>query len=100
MQLEGRPKIATGQPVEAGCQVLAGLRPEHLSVVHAGEGGFELPVTMIESTGSLTYIVLGANPELTLVEQGRERVRPGDRLRVEIRPELVHLFDPTSGKRI
>ena len=100
LQLEGRPKIATGQPVEAGCQVLAGLRPEHLSVVHAGEGGFELPVTMIESTGSLTYIVLGANPELTLVEQGRERVRPGDRLRVEIRPELVHLFDPTSGKRI
>ena len=100
LQLEGRPKIATGQPVEAGCQVLAGLRPEHLSVVHAGEGGFELPVTMIESTGSLTYIELGANPELTLVEQGRERVRPGDRLRVEIRPELVHLFDPTSGKRI
>ena len=55
---------------------------------------------MIESTGSLTYIVLGANPELTLVEQGRERVRPGDRLRVEIRPELVHLFDPVTGKRI
>jgi multiple sugar transport system ATP-binding protein len=57
-------------------------------------------VTLIESTGSLTYIVLGTEPELTLVEQGRERVKPGDRLRVEIRPELVHLFDPSTGKRI
>ena len=100
LQVEGRPKIAVGQAVETGRKVLAGLRPEHLSVVHSGQTGFELHVTMIESTGSLTYIVLGANPELTLVEQGRERVRPGDRLRVEIRPELVHLFDPVTGKRI
>ena len=55
---------------------------------------------MVESTGSLTYLVLGANPELTLVEQGRERARPGARLSLEIRPELVHLFDPETGKRI
>jgi multiple sugar transport system ATP-binding protein len=100
LDLEGKPKIAAGRAVEAGRKVLAGLRPEHLTVVHGGEGGFEQPVTMIESTGSLTYIVLGTNPELTLVEQGRERVKPGDRLRVEIRPELVHLFDPSTGKRI
>ena len=100
LQLEGHPTISAGRTVDAGRRVLAGLRPEHLSVVHAGQAGFELPVTMIESTGSLTYIGLGANPELTLVEQGRERVRPGDRLRVEIRPALVHLFDPSTGKRI
>jgi multiple sugar transport system ATP-binding protein len=98
--IAGRPQIAVGQAVEAGRKVIAGLRPEHLTVVHGGEGGFELPVTMIESTGSLTYLVLGQDPELTLVEQGRERATPGDRLRVEIRPELVHLFDPESGRRI
>ena len=57
-------------------------------------------MTLIESTGSLTYIVLGTSPEVTLVEQGRERVRPGDRLRVDIRPDLVHLFDPATGQRI
>ena len=43
---------------------------------------------MIESTGSLTYIVMGNDPELTLVEQGANGCRPGDKLRVEIRPEL------------
>ncbi len=100
LETAGKPKIAVGQAVDAGRKVVAGLRPEHLTVVHAGEGGFELPVTLIESTGSLTYIVMGSDPELTLVEQGRERVRPGDRLRVEIRPELVHLFDPETGRRI
>jgi len=100
LDIVGKPKIAVGQAVDAGRKVVVGLRPEHLSVVHAGEGGFELPVTVIESTGSLTYIAMGSDPELTLVEQGRERVKPGDRLRVEIRPELVHLFDPESGMRI
>jgi multiple sugar transport system ATP-binding protein len=100
LDIVGKPRIAVGQAVDAGRKVVAGLRPEHLSVVHDGAGGFELPVTMIESTGSLTYIVMGSEPELTLVEQGRERVKPGDRLRIEIRPELVHLFDPVTGKRI
>ena len=99
LELEGRPRIAVRHAVDAGRRLLAGLRPEHLTVVH-GEGGFELPVTMIESTGSLTYVVLGTGPELTLVEQGRERVMPGDRLPIAIRPELVHLFDPATGKRI
>ncbi|UVC07252.1 sn-glycerol-3-phosphate ABC transporter ATP-binding protein UgpC [Rhizobium sp. TH2] len=100
LEIVGKPKIAAGQEVGAGRKVVTGLRPEHLTVVHQGEGGFELPVTMIESTGSLTYIVMGNDPELTLVEQGRERVRPGDKLRVEIRSDLVHLFDPETGKRI
>ena len=100
LDIVGKPKIAVGQAVDAGRKVVAGLRPEHLSVVHDGAGGFELPVTVIESTGSLTYIAMGGDPEMTLVEQGRERVKPGDRLRVEIRPELVHLFDPETGRRI
>ena len=69
-------------------------------MAHDGGEGVELPVTAIESTGSLTYIVLGGDPELTLVEQGRERVKPGDRLRVTIDPGLVHLFDPETGRRI
>ncbi len=100
LQLEGKPRIEAGQSVEVGQKVLAGLRPENLDVVHDAVAGFELSVTTIESTGSLTYIALGSKPEVTLVEQGRERVRPGDRLRIAIRPELVHLFDPATGKRI
>jgi multiple sugar transport system ATP-binding protein len=100
LELPGRPTIACAQAVEPGRTVLAGMRPEHLRVCHDGREGFELAVSAMESTGSLTYIVLGSDPELTLVEQGRENVRPGDRLRVAIAPELVHLFDPASGLRL
>ncbi len=86
--------------IATGRKVLAGMRPEHLHVAHDDADGFELPVTMMESTGSLTYIVLGTDPEVTLVEQGRERVRPGDKLKLTIEPGLVHLFDQETGKRV
>jgi len=100
LEMPGNPTIACAQSVEAGRKVLAGMRPEHLRVCHDGAEGFELRVSSIESTGSLTYIVLGTDPELTLVEQGRERVRPGDTMKVAIDPGLVHLFDPVTGRRI
>jgi multiple sugar transport system ATP-binding protein len=100
LQLDGRPAIAVARPVKAGQRVVAGLRPEHLTVEHDGASGFELPVTAIESTGSLTYFSLGASGEVTLVEQGRERVGRGALLRISARPDLVHLFDPETGQRI
>jgi multiple sugar transport system ATP-binding protein len=100
LELPDNPTIACAQPVEQGRKVLAGMRPENLRVCHDGGEGFTLPVTAIESTGSLTYIVLGNNPDLTLVEQGRERVKPGDTMKIAIEPALVHLFDPVTGKRI
>jgi multiple sugar transport system ATP-binding protein len=100
LDIAGEPRIACSTPVETGRKVLAGMRPEHLHVARDDADGFELPVTMMESTGSLTYIVLGTDPEVTLVEQGRERVRPGDKLKLTIEPGLVHLFDQETGKRI
>jgi multiple sugar transport system ATP-binding protein len=100
LDLPGAPEIAASTPIEAGRKVLAGLRPEHLKVGHDGAAGFSLPVTLIESTGSLTYISLGGEADITVVEQGRERVRPGDQLTLSIEPELVHLFDPETTKRI
>lgn len=45
-------------------------RQEDRRVVHNGLEGFEMPVAGIESTRSLTYITLGADLEITLVEQG------------------------------
>jgi multiple sugar transport system ATP-binding protein len=100
LDIPEKPVIACAEPVASGRRVIVGLRPEHLRVSRDGDQGFELPVTGIESTGSLTYIVLSTDPEITLVEQGRERVRPGDRLRLAIDPALVHLFDPETNARI
>jgi len=100
LDIPGKPSIPVAQPVEPGRKVLAGMRPEHLRVAHDGAEGFALPVSAMESTGSLTYITLGSDPEVALVEQGRERVRPGDMLRLVVDPALVHLFHPESGRRI
>jgi multiple sugar transport system ATP-binding protein len=99
LDIPGRPSIACGAAIEPGRKVLAGMRPEHLRIAYDG-AGFDLPVTTMESTGSLTYIVLGSNPDITLVEQGRERVRPGDLMKLAIEPHLVHVFDPDTGKRV
>ena len=100
---EGHARFAGGavpSPVQGKVQI--GIRPEHVAI--RDEGAMcrmvELPVTAMESTGSLTYIVLGGEPEVTLVEQGRERVRVGDRLRIAIDPGLVHLYDPATDKRL
>jgi multiple sugar transport system ATP-binding protein len=101
LDLPGAPEISVSQSVETSRKLLVGLRPEHLKVAHGEEAGFTLPVSLIESTGSLTYIVLGSGQsEITVVEQGRERVQPGDNLRLTIEPGLVHLFDPDTGRRV
>jgi multiple sugar transport system ATP-binding protein len=101
LDLPGAPKMSVAENLQPGRKLLVGLRPEHLKVAHGEEPGFTLPVSLIESTGSLTYIVLGSGQsEVTVVEQGRERVRPGDSLRLTIEPGLVHLFDPETGRRV
>jgi multiple sugar transport system ATP-binding protein len=100
LALADAPAIPVAQQIEPGRRMVVGMRPEHLMLTQSDMPGFELPVTMIESTGSLTYYGLGRDPELTLVDQGRQSVKRGDILRVSIKPELVHLFDPENGKRV
>ncbi|OQP87235.1 glycerol-3-phosphate ABC transporter ATP-binding protein [Rhizobium rhizosphaerae] len=110
LDLPGRPQIAVSRdgetPLKAGQAVVAGLRPEHLRIAEGegagqtGRGVFTLPVRLIESTGSLTYLSLGETGEIALVEHGREQLRPGDRLTLSIDPALVHLFDPQTGRRV
>jgi multiple sugar transport system ATP-binding protein len=82
--------------VEAGRKVLVGLRPEHLVV--AGEGNLRLPVAVVESTGSMTYVTTDTTPELTVVETRRTGVKAGDMIGLSIAPEHIHLFDSETEK--
>ncbi|HTO28311.1 MAG TPA: ABC transporter ATP-binding protein [Devosia sp.] len=90
--------LPLGRTVEAGRKVLVGLRPEHLEV--AAEASLRLPVAVVESTGSMTYVTTDTTPELTVVETRRTDVRAGDTIGVSIAPEHVHLFDPVSERAI
>jgi multiple sugar transport system ATP-binding protein len=83
-----------------GLSVTAGIRPEHFRLSSAEEGIFRVPVAVVESTGSATYLTTQTEPELTLVETGRSSMQAGDTIGLLIGLDQVHLFDSTSGVRL
>jgi multiple sugar transport system ATP-binding protein len=95
-----RQHIAIDHQLQPGRGVTAGIRPEHIGIINQGQGSFDVPVAVVESTGSSTFITAATTPELTIVETGRGSVHPGQAIGVTVDPALVHLFDETSGVRI
>ncbi len=92
LALPNTPVIPLSRKAEAGRNVTVGMRPEHLSL-DANDGQIEVAIRSVESTGSMAYYTTRTDPELMLVEQGRNRFRTGDTARLRIAPENVQLFD-------
>lgn len=92
-------RLTLGEGLAPGTAVTVGIRPEHIRMVPAGEGDFNIPVNTVESTGSTTYVTSATQPELTVVENGRGALRSGDAIGLAIDPAQLHLFDG-DGKRI
>jgi multiple sugar transport system ATP-binding protein len=92
--------LAIGQALQPGRKVHAGIRPEHIEVVAPGRGTFDVQIGFVESTGSTTFIATATQPELTIVETGRDSARAGGTIGLSIKPEQVHLFDAATDKRI
>ncbi|EJJ26405.1 ABC transporter ATP-binding protein [Rhizobium sp. CF142] len=95
-----RPQIAIDHQIQPGRRVTAGVRPEHIGITNQGQGSFDVPVAVVESTGSSTFITAATTPEMTIVETGRGSVHPGQTIGLTVDPAQVHLFDETSGVRI
>ena len=58
-------------------------------------------VVVVEPTGSETQVVAkGAGQELICVFRERVTARPGETIHVTPNPDLVHLFDQDTGKRL
>jgi multiple sugar transport system ATP-binding protein len=90
--------LAKAPPASDGRPVICGVRPENLSIDPAG-APFE--VVVVEPTGSETHVVFRHNAhELTGIFRERIDVRPGSRINILPRPDLVHLFDAASGERL
>jgi len=47
----------------------------------------------------VTYIS-SVDDTFTVVQTDRSQIRPGDRLGLAVEPNLVHLFDTTTGRRL
>ena len=100
LEIAGSLSLPLGRQVGAGRQVIVGLRPEHLVVTELESASLRLPVAVVESTGSMTYVTTATTPELTVVETRRTQARAGDTIGVTIAPSHVHLFDPATERAI
>jgi len=81
---------------------LLGIRPEHLDVVPSDHDGWDVRVETFELLGAerLIYARLADEPLIIRVEEGQPPPRHGDTWRVAPRPDRLHWFDASSGKRL
>jgi len=90
--------VAKAPANSEGKPVVLGVRPEHLTAV--GDGS-PVNVVVVEPMGSETQIVAKTgNQELICLFRDRVMPSPGDTIKVNCNPNLVHLFDPDSGKTL
>jgi len=78
-------------PVQAGAQVVYGIRPEHLGFTSDG-AGIPATVNVVEPTGPEIHVCA--------ITDDRLEIEPGSAVRLMPRPDRVHLFDAESGKAL
>jgi multiple sugar transport system ATP-binding protein len=97
----GTPQvIPLDRPVPTASNLIVGLRPEHLRLVPDAEAQLRLPVGIVESTGSMTYISSASKPEINVVVSERQSLKHGDMMSLGFDPQHLHLFDADSERRI
>ena len=85
---------------EDGQSVLYGTRPEHLELSDASNG-LPAEVVVVEPTGSETLVVARlASQEVQSAFRERHPLKPGEKIFLRPRSEVVHLFDATSEQRL
>jgi multiple sugar transport system ATP-binding protein len=110
------PASLRGRISGSGDRLLVGLRPEGFVVrpgASASPGGLAAEIEVSEEMGAETFVYLRApsldvvafgEPPLGLADvlcarvDGTLDVRAGDRVALEVRPELVRLFDEETGR--
>ncbi len=95
--------LNTGSADCGGKEVTLGIRPEHFSLTEQGHSTLPLTVDHAEFHGADTIIYgrLPGNDELLTARLPHIHHISQDKvLHLTAPPEHIHLFDPTSGKRI
>ncbi|WP_273729188.1 ABC transporter ATP-binding protein [Brucella gallinifaecis] len=92
-------KISNADTSLHGQNVIVGVRPEHWLVDI--ETGYEAFIKTIEPTGSETSLSFElSDTHVVATTRRRLDVGPGDRIHVMPDPDKVHLFAPSTGKRL
>ncbi len=81
--------------------VTLGYRAEDAQVAANGSAQITAPIYSVELLGEATMVTVRAGGALTSVKADKEyRAEIGDGVGFEIRPEICHLFDRSTGARI
>ncbi|TNC52338.1 sn-glycerol-3-phosphate ABC transporter ATP-binding protein UgpC [Rubellimicrobium rubrum] len=100
LALPGEPALAFTGRRPPGEVVVVGLRPEHLTPVggdQAGGNRLELPVALVERTGSASYVVSDTEPSILIAATERLAGLRDGMFAVAIDPACVHLFHSDTG---
>ncbi|MEP3244280.1 MAG: sn-glycerol-3-phosphate import ATP-binding protein UgpC [Sneathiella sp.] len=92
-----------GLTERAGQDVVLGVRPEHLEIAKNAEGALPFSVSLVEHLGADTLIHghFGSDQtDMTVRVNGIASVAAKDQLLISITREHIHLFDPSTEKRI
>jgi sn-glycerol 3-phosphate transport system ATP-binding protein len=87
----------------AGRGVMLGIRPEDLTLAEGSNGDNELTTTLVEHLGADTLVHghFGTDhTDMTIRLSGTQNTKPGDLLPLRVSPDKVHLFDPSTEKRL
>jgi len=83
-----------------------GVRPESFKVVGESDQGLAVDVDVVEELGADAFLYATMTSEhaepVTLVARhdARKQLRPGQSVRLAVKPEDIHLFDTESGERV
>jgi multiple sugar transport system ATP-binding protein len=95
-----RPSDAQLSAAQGHSKLVAGIRPEHLSI---GDGPMTVKVALVEDLGSDSYVYgsLADDAESSvIVRAGRQHPRPGEVVKVAADTTHLHLFDAATGLRV
>jgi sn-glycerol 3-phosphate transport system ATP-binding protein len=80
---------------------ILGIRPEHLGIVSGSADAWQVQVESIEMLGAerLLYTRLNDESLIVRIDEADQVPKIGNRIAVVPRPDRLHYFDTTSGKR-
>jgi ABC-type sugar transport system ATPase subunit len=94
----GGHSLKAAAQISGECDVVVGLRPSALRVV---PDGIKARVDLVEDLGDTAVLDLDCAGTLIRVRVSTENIpREGDSISITARPEDIHLFDPTTRKRL
>lgn len=100
LDLGERQSIELGYKVQPGRNLIAGLRPEQISVVPPGTAMLKVAVGTVEYTGAATHLTTASTPELVVVSNGRAEHLAGEIIGLDFQPAHLHLFEAQTELRL